>query len=264
MTKLRCGFCKACTHMYNCSCVDSAVHSTVCKHVHIVHMSESIASTSTSDSVAHSECSQLSSTQQNLQSPFIDANCCNDNVTELELPHQPLSVSNSSVAKLKQDMTMHINEVQAIVDSTSDCAVLKAGASHITSAIAVMKAMMNCSTSQTLVARKRVAPNENSEIQRRFTSTKKKRTISQICLSKPTVCEMEDVSTLLYSVNTRVCSICFKEDDEQIRTNTEHHNTDTSWIQCSTCSSWLHCTCCGISTSLEDTHSGDYMCKYCT
>ena len=36
--KLDCRSCGACTHMYNCSCMDSAIHSTVCKHVHIVHM----------------------------------------------------------------------------------------------------------------------------------------------------------------------------------------------------------------------------------
>jgi hypothetical protein len=36
--KLRCSTCNACIHMYSCSCVDSAIHTTVCKHMHTVQM----------------------------------------------------------------------------------------------------------------------------------------------------------------------------------------------------------------------------------
>ena len=32
--KLRCSSCNACIHMYSCTCVDSAIHTTVCKHIH--------------------------------------------------------------------------------------------------------------------------------------------------------------------------------------------------------------------------------------
>lgn len=38
--KLHCGFCGACIHKYVCSCVDSAVHNTVCKHSHLVQLYE--------------------------------------------------------------------------------------------------------------------------------------------------------------------------------------------------------------------------------
>ena len=36
--KLFCSHCAACVHMYTCSCIDSAIHNTVCKHSHLVHM----------------------------------------------------------------------------------------------------------------------------------------------------------------------------------------------------------------------------------
>ena len=36
--KLRCSQCNACIHMYTCSCVDSALHTTVCKHMHGIQM----------------------------------------------------------------------------------------------------------------------------------------------------------------------------------------------------------------------------------
>ena len=30
--------CEVCVQMYSCSCVDYALHYTVCKHVHLVHI----------------------------------------------------------------------------------------------------------------------------------------------------------------------------------------------------------------------------------
>ena len=36
--QLKCINCGACVHMYTCTCIDSALHFTVCKHVHCVHM----------------------------------------------------------------------------------------------------------------------------------------------------------------------------------------------------------------------------------
>ncbi len=36
--RLSCRLCGACVHMYICSCMDATLHTTVCKHVHLVHM----------------------------------------------------------------------------------------------------------------------------------------------------------------------------------------------------------------------------------
>ena len=36
-SKIKCTTCGACLHMYVCSCIDYAVHYTVCKHTHLVH-----------------------------------------------------------------------------------------------------------------------------------------------------------------------------------------------------------------------------------
>ena len=38
--KLSCCHCGACVHMYSCSCLDSAIHNTVYKHFHLVHMKQ--------------------------------------------------------------------------------------------------------------------------------------------------------------------------------------------------------------------------------
>lgn len=95
----------------------------------------------------------------------------------------------SSVAKLKQDFSLLVTKLQKVTDDTSDVAFLKAGMIHVTNAVAVMKSMMeNCSThDKQLVPRKRVAPNENNDVQPRFHSTRKKRKTSKVSLSKPTV-----------------------------------------------------------------------------
>ena len=37
--KLRCRSCDVCVHMFSCTCMDFLIHSTVCKHIHLVRMS---------------------------------------------------------------------------------------------------------------------------------------------------------------------------------------------------------------------------------
>ena len=37
-SRLRCTDCQICPHNYTCTCLDSILHATVCKHVYLVHM----------------------------------------------------------------------------------------------------------------------------------------------------------------------------------------------------------------------------------
>ena len=36
--QIRCKECTICPHYYSCTCLDSILHATVCKHIHLVHM----------------------------------------------------------------------------------------------------------------------------------------------------------------------------------------------------------------------------------
>ena len=132
---------------------------------------------------------------------------------------------------------MLVTKLQKVTDDTSDVAILKAGMTHVTKAVAVTKFMMeNCSThDKQLVPRKRVAPNENNDVQPRFHSTRKKRKTSKVSLSNPTVSEVANVTASLSSVEAQICSVCFKE-DETIGASVEVQNKAISWVQCSTCS----------------------------
>jgi len=38
---LRCSTCDVCVHMYSCTCMDYLIHSTVCKHIHLVNIHQS-------------------------------------------------------------------------------------------------------------------------------------------------------------------------------------------------------------------------------
>ena len=111
---------------------------------------------------------------------------------------------------------------------------------HISSAVSVIKASDAYSTTE-LSVRRRPAPNENSERQLRFCTTKKKRSKSAASLSKPTLEERRIAEENLQSTDVCVCSICFKVDDSGA-------DEIVKWTQCSQCSLWYHCICVGVET----------------
>lgn len=244
--KLRCGFCGTCIHMYNCSCIDSAIHSTVCKHSHLVQLHVTGACES---HMAHtqddSQYGSHSSSQPDNSLDYFAQVLSSDKV----------SPSQQQVKSLKNEMTVLLNQVQTMSGDTNDCEVLKAGIEHVRSAITIMKALQSPHTGNTLVQRKRVAPNTNHELQPRFTSTKKKRTTqTQPSLAKPTTSEMEEWRTNLADTAVQVCALCFREDDQSDQSRTVH------WIQCSQCCTWVHSSC--IVTTSDLTQS-DYTCDLC-
>ena len=171
------------------------------------------------------------------------------------LSSDKVSPSQQQVKSLKNEMTVLLNQVQTMSGDTNDCEVLKAGIEHVRSAITIMKALQSPHTGNTLVQRKRVAPNTNHELQPRFTSTKKKRTTqTQPSLAKPTTSEMEEWRTNLADTAVQVCALCFREDDQSDQSRTVH------WIQCSQCCTWVHSSC--IVTTSDLTQS-DYTCDLC-
>ena len=156
--KLRCGFCGTCIHMYTCSCIDtSAIHSTVCKHSHLVqvHVTGACESPMTDDSQ---------------QDPHSSAQPANINYFAQVMSRDNVAPSQQQVTSPKQEMTVLLGQAQATSGSTDDCDVLKAGIVHVRSAISIMQSPL---TGNTLIQRKRVAPNANHDQQPRFASPKK-------------------------------------------------------------------------------------------
>ena len=99
-------------------------------------------------------------------------------------------------------------------------------------------------------SRKRKTSNRNSEIQRRFHSTRKKRKLSTKLLGKPSIDEVKYCELDFNSTETGICAICFCEDDEL-----DHE--PVNWIACMICSVWVHKNC------ASSQHDNDFICSYC-
>jgi len=153
--KVRCASCGVCQHMYSCSCADFAVHSTACKHIHIINIKyggQDQSKVTDANSVEMCDVRQHI-TQGNESSP---------------------SLSDSSQHDLlKQEFKGLVSQLQLVADESSDCNVLKAGITHLKSALGVMKSVTSAHNNEKLVPTISVAPNTNSQCQPRFYCTKK-------------------------------------------------------------------------------------------
>lgn len=235
--KLRCGFCGACVHKYTCSCVDSAVHSTVCKHSHLVQMQVAL----------QADPSSLSS------STYVQT----ESLQHLAQDH-PTLTSHQSVETAKYEMRSLLNDIQAMCDSpsTSDD-VVKSGIVHLRCALSTMKAVKNAAPSlQQIPTKETVAPNTNHTLQPRFVSTRKRRRSElKSSLSKPTTSEINTCKSKMLCVEIRVCALCFGEDDKVGSDET------VQWIECTQCGTWVHLVCAAARPSTSSNE--DYMCDSC-
>jgi hypothetical protein len=97
---------------------------------------------------------------------------------------------------------------------------------------------------------KRKCSNQNSETQRCFYSTRKKRKLSMKSLGKPTSNEIQSSQSKLNRAETEICALCFNQEDNL---GMEYVN----WIACSNCSMWVHSNCANVNATDE------YTCSYC-
>ena len=156
--KLSCVKCGICVHMFTCSCVDSAIHSTICKHIHLLQLISVPVNTSSTSNLPEAV-------------PISDS------------IKQYMDVEESTT-KVKQTIATNLQVLRNFLDICDDRNTLNAVSKHISSVIGVVKANDACTTTE-LYMRKRPAPNDNSDRQLRFYSTKKK-TSKSASLSKPT------------------------------------------------------------------------------
>ncbi len=148
-----------------------------------------------------------------------------------------------------------IQQLESLANNTTECDTLKAGISHLTSAVGIMKSMKQteCSNSDKLTP---AVPNTNSKCQPRFESTKncRKRRHS-FSLTKPTAIQMEECKRTCSQLTVKVCAVCYQE--KKIRDKTDEIN----WIQCSNCLVWVHSTCNDI---VPPQTIDRFVCHYCT
>lgn len=238
--KLCCGFCGACIHRFSCSCVDSAVHSTVCKHSHLVQM-HIFAQPGTAE--AHPS---TSSSESDVQSLHYLAQVL------------PTSASQNTIETVKQELRSLLNEIQTFSDSTVNADVVKSGIVHLRSGLATMKAVEHTTHDlQTIAIREQVAPNKNHALQPRFKSTRKRRRSDvHFSLTKPSASEIDTCKSKMMDIEIKVCAICFGEEDGKGSDET------VLWIACTRCETWVHLACVAARPSTSSC-SGDYTCDNC-
>ena len=84
--------------------------------------------------------------------------------------------------------------------------------SYLTSCIKILEA--NTKGSQAFLIRKCPAPNANNVPQQRFQTATKRRKQTSLSLGKPTLPLEESVREQLYEMESTVCGVCHKVDDQ--------------------------------------------------
>ena len=192
--KLDCRSCGACTHMYNCSCMDSAIHSTVCKHVHIVHMI--MNSGNSNEKQKTTEDSDLEQTENNTDPEAVTFNT-------LGYFSELLDQKNESNVKqwIENSLQMLHHQVQSCDNKKILCTIK----SHLSAAMAVMDAKEQLDNLQdkTLERVSDPAPNTCHQKQPTFYSTKQKHKTTPRW-RKPTISEASNTLMQLNSTEVTV------------------------------------------------------------
>ena len=160
---LRCSKCRVCPHAYSCSCLDATLHATVCKHVHLVHMTQRARTVPVPDS----------DTQSMDFSSYFHS--------------QPGSVH--SIIGVRTTLLGKLNELQVLISNCNQIDALQSSKQHITAAITLIRALERATVPQ-LPAKRKMPPNSNHPVQARFFSTKKKK-LSASTISKPTISQLQ-------------------------------------------------------------------------
>ena len=121
--KLHCRICNACIHMYTCTCIDSMIHTTVCKHIHIIDLIYNKSSTHPS--------------RDNQDDEFLKSTNYFTETLAKETPNA--KVQNIQLTEMRESMAIMIKEFQTV--SANNIEALQGSATHLRAAIAIIKAV---------------------------------------------------------------------------------------------------------------------------
>jgi len=268
--KLRCKACDICVHQYMCTCIDYILHSTICKHIHLVNMS----SETSSAPIAHLvempvQLTSQPSAQSQEQSIPVSTDITNADVVppsdkedhrdndihgtdihaheSIEYLSRQVKISDTCTFKDKAVATCQ--NIEAALSTATSAEAVKSVQKHLDAALAILKGTPS-QMIESFTTRKRVAPNTNSQPQARFHSTKKKRTKKE-GVSKPSDEQLNQCLDDLKKAEITVCGICLKENDTQ-------SSQTQQWIQCDKCDMWYHQSCAQVNTQ-----DSDFCCRHC-
>jgi len=180
---MHCGKCRCCPHMYHCSCVDFAVHSTVCKHVHTVHeLRRDRGEVHMTDAGSLDE----------VITPITD-------VEPMQLDVPVVGATTYSMGTVENMRQRFISECQQLIALASSCDTVEAMAcamTHVKSANASIRAVAKLQT-QSLPVCQKMPANKKLDKQLRFYSTKAHRKPANLRLAKPCTEKVSVVKKML-------------------------------------------------------------------
>ena len=254
--KLGCLSCGACSHMYSCSCIDYALHSTVCKHIHLVKMHTSGGDNQMSDPLAEQDNPSHSADNSSVSTATVEVKETPFNSTEHFASVLNTERQFKNIERTKLDINSLMQQLKTNVEGCLSQEQLNVVKKHLQSAVSSMEAYNHYHTAQcnsTFNQTSNPPPNACNKKQLRFFSTKRKRNCTASKMKKPSHEEQKSASQSLQAMDVTVCAICWKEEDEN---NTEE---DILWISCSKCELWMHTSC--LKSDVIDPDG--YLCESC-
>jgi len=158
--QLRCEVCSCCVHMYSCSCVDFAVHTMVCRHIHTVHHLRSITDEAGSGTL-------------HWNAPAVD-----------------VTPDTADRTALKQRLLLQCSLLRHSSQQCDDFGALRLALMHLKAANASLTAATKRKAAP--VKHKRL-PNKTSSKPLRFFSTKQRKKPQRKLQQKPSTTELESV-----------------------------------------------------------------------
>ena len=206
----RCKPCGIFTHTFTCTCLDSILHSTICKHIHLVILGGD------ADKV-HNE-------------GFIENH---PHVLLSQVKH-PQATCDHNLRTLRNTVQSLTSEIQLHIKDCSDANALQVLKQCLYSDIGVFTALINTSTSQTsLTPTTEIVPNTNHQT---LYSTRKRRQTTMNTLSKPSIEEIATQRKKLKMEEPQLCGICLEQ-------SVQKNGATIDWIQCASCNLWVHTAC---------------------
>lgn len=194
--QLICKICNVCIHQYTCSCLDSMLHNTVCKHAHLIE-------------IYHNN---IENTQP-LESTYTDNPILeHPNNMQTDTPtyftHILSKEKETELSSLKTKLKSIIAELQITIDQCTDVSTLQAMRTQLQSASSMSRAMKEHSSDIRLAVKRKIPPNRNQEKQLRVFSTKKKKLCATQALSKPSIAESNKQIDNLKKNDPKFCGVC--------------------------------------------------------
>ncbi|XP_011407648.1 PREDICTED: uncharacterized protein LOC100639460 [Amphimedon queenslandica] len=147
--RIRCSTCDVCVHSYSCTCMDYLIHSTICKHIHLVEMSfnnvENIITVDDTCTINEERISLDVQPNDELEAPSTEL--LTEDTCSIETPdisslqylthqiHNQDSINDVSVMKEKAISTC--KKVELALRDCTNIEAIKAGRKHLNAAFTV-------------------------------------------------------------------------------------------------------------------------------